>query len=229
MGLTATITTAHTKDAAEILAFLRASGDEKLLPRPDSDYRRAIEAGIFCLARSEDRLIGVAGAFVLSDSPPVLIEMGSCYVAADFRGFGLQKLFVRARIAAATALIHQDARILTAITPQNLGSRASVLKAGFEPLTEDSRVLMELCGYCAARPGETSDRLCCCDFFYIPRGRQLREIEVLLDAPTVTTVRANGERLMVSIDIDALEGAPRARLDALVKAQEPADRIGAQA
>ncbi|PNG25156.1 GNAT family N-acetyltransferase [Methylocella silvestris] len=229
MGLTATIMTAHLNDAAEILAFLRASGDDKLLPRPDSDYRSSIEAGIFCLARSEGRLIGVAGAFVLSGSPPVLIEMGSCYVAAEFRGFGLQKLFVRARIAAATALIHQDARILTAITPQNLGSRASVLKAGFEPLTEDSRLLMELCGYCAARPGETSDRLCCCDFFYIPRGRQLDEIEALLDAPTVASGRDNGEQLIVSIDIDALKGAPRARLDALVTAEEPAGRVDAQA
>lgn len=227
MGLTAIIETARSSDYEEILGFLRAADDEKLLPRPDDDYRRAIGSGLFCIARSEGRLIAVAGAFVLSHVEPILIEMGSCLVAPSFRGFGLQKLLVRARIAAVISLIDPDARILTAITPQNLGSRASILKAGFEPLTEDARLLMELCAYCATRPGEASDRLCCCDFFYIPRSRQRSEISALLQGGPITVFRANGDSLSVEIDIDALRGSRRAALEAFVDARERSDHVDA--
>ena len=96
----AAIETARPADYEQILSFLRAANEEKLLPRPAGDYRRAIDSGLFCVARSAGQLVAVAGAFVLSDVEPILIEMGSCYVAPAFRGFGLQKLLVRARIAA---------------------------------------------------------------------------------------------------------------------------------
>jgi GNAT superfamily N-acetyltransferase len=218
IGGRAAIETAHPADYEPILGFLRAANDEKLLPRSADDYRRAIESGLFCVARSDGRLIAVAGAFVLSDVEPILIEMGSCYVAPAFRGFGLQKLLVRARIAAVVALIDPNARILTAITPQNLGSRASILKAGFEPLSEHERLLVELCAYCVARPGEASDRLCCCDFFHIPRSRQRSEIAALLRPGAVTAARANGELLSVAMEIDALKPPHRAALAAFVHA-----------
>lgn len=217
------IETARVSDCEAILHFLRAADDEKLLPRPAEDYRRSIEAGLFCVARSGGRLIAVAGAFMLSNVDPILVEMGSCYVAPPFRGFGLQKLLVRARIAAVVARVDPNARILTAITPQNLGSRASILKAGFEPLGEHERLLIELCAYCVARPGAASDRLCCCDFFHIPRGRQRSEIAALLRPGPVTLARANGDRLSVTMDIDALR-QPRAALAAFVHASaQPAD------
>lgn len=216
-----TIETAQPSDAGAILAFLRAANDEKLLPRPAADYASAIEAGLFCVARSGRRLVAVAGAFVLSGVAPILIEMGSCYVAPSFRGFGLQKLLVRARIAAVVALVDPQARILTAITPQNLGSLTSILKAGFEPLTEDARLLIELCAYCAVRPGEGSGRLCCCDFFHMPRQRQRSEIAALLRPGPVTAARANGELLSVATDIEALRPPRRAALEMFANA--PAD------
>ena len=227
MNFTAVIETARPSATEAILGFLRGAGNEKLLPRPADDYVRSIERGLFCVARSEGRLIAVAGAFVLSDVEPILIEMGSCYVASAFRGFGLQKLLVRARIAAAIAFVDPDARILTAISPQNLGSRASVLKAGFEPLTEDARLLTELCAYCAARPGATSERLCCCDFFYIPQHRQRDEIAALLRKGEVTVSRANGEHMSVAMKIDALKQPYRAALMSFAGERERSDHVGA--
>lgn len=218
MVLKATIETARPYDFAETLAFLRAAADNTLLPRPDIDYVRSIGLGLFCHARVEGRLVAVAGAFPLSQSGQHLVEMGSCFVVPAYRGFGLQKMFVRARIASVAAFVDPDARILTGVKPDNLRSRSSVLKAGFEPLKEDASLLTELCAYCLARPGETSDRLCCCDFFYIPRHRQLQEITTLLDHATTTVVRPNGEQLAVRVAIDALTGPARARLEALVAA-----------
>ncbi len=227
MTLTAIIGTARPSETEEILGFLRAAEEDKLLPRPAEDYRLSIGKGLFCAARKGGQLIAVAGAFVLSGADPVLVEMGSCYVAPAFRGFGLQKLLVRARIAAVIALCGPDARILTAISPQNLGSRASILKAGFEPLMEDAKLLIDLCAYCAARPGETSDRLCCCDFFYIPPERQRSEIAALLQPGPVTVFRPNGEPLSVVIDIEALEEPKRGRLAAFAHAGQPSDHVGA--
>ncbi|MGA2638821.1 N-acetyltransferase family protein [Methylocella sp.] len=223
MGLKAVIETARSSDAEAIHRLLRDAGEDKLLRRPEGDYRRSIEAGLFCVVRSEGALVGIAGAFPLSEGEPALVEMGSCYVAPPFRGFGLQKLLVRARIAAVVAEVDPNARILTAITPQNLGSRASILKAGFEPLGEHERLLIELCAYCVARPGAASDRLCCCDFFHIPRSRQRSEIAALLRPGPVLLARANGDRLSVTMDIDALK-QPRAALAAFVRASaQPAD------
>lgn len=223
MGLKAVIETARSSDAEAIFRLLRDAGEDKLLRRPEGDYRRSIEAGLFCVVRSEGALVGIAGAFPLSEGEPALVEMGSCYVAPPFRGFGLQKLLVRARIAAVVAGVDPNARILTAITPQNLGSRASILKAGFEPLGEHERLLIELCAYCVARPGAASDRLCCCDFFHIPRSRQRSEIAALLRPGPVLLARANGDRLSVTMDIDALK-QPRAALAAFVHASaQPAD------
>ena len=223
MGFKAVIETARSSDAEAIFGLLRDAGEEKLLRRPEGDYRRSIEAGLFCIVRSEGALVGIAGAFPLSEGEPALVEMGSCYVAPPFRGFGLQKLLVRARIAAVVAGVDPNARILTAITPQNLGSRASILKAGFEPLGEHERLLIELCAYCVARPGAASDRLCCCDFFHIPRSRQRSEIAALLRPGPVSLARANGDRLSVTMDIDALK-QPRAALAAFIHAcAQPAD------
>jgi hypothetical protein len=208
------VETAHASDYEPILAFLRAAAHEKLLPRPAADYRRSIESGLFCVARSGGVLVAVAGAFVLSEAAPILIEMGSCYVAPSFRGFGLQKLLVRARIAASVGLIDPDARILTAITPQNLGSLNSVLKAGFEPLTEHARHMLELCGLCAARPDEASARQCCCDFFHIPSHRKRSEIGALLQPGPAILARGSGERLSVGMNIDVLKPPRRAALEA---------------
>ena len=226
MGLKAVIETARSSDAEAIFRLLRDAGEDKLLRRPEGDYRRSIEAGRFCGVRSEGALVGIAGAFPLSEGEPALVEMGSCYVAPPFRGFGLQKLLVRARIAAVVGEVDSNARILTAITPQNLGSRASILKAGFEPLSEHERLLIELCAYCVARPGAASDRLCCCDFFHIPRSRQRSEIAALLRPGPVLLARANGDRLSVTMDIDPLK-QPRAALAAFVHASAQSADAGA--
>jgi GNAT superfamily N-acetyltransferase len=217
----ATIETARGADSGAILAFLRGAGDEKLLPRPADDFARAIEAGLFFVTWRKGEPIAVAGAFVLSGVEPILIEMGSCYVAPSFRGFGLQKLLVRARIAAVVALVDPEARILAAVAPQNRGSLASVLKAGFEPLTEDSRLLLELCAYCATRPCEASGRLCCCDFFHIPRHRARSEIAAILRPGPTIVARANGAQMAVAMAIDALQQPHRAALEAFASALEP--------
>lgn len=177
--------------------------------------------------RSEGAIVAIAGAFPLSEGEPALVEMGSCYVAPAFRGFGLQKLLVRARIAAVIARVDSGARILTATTPQNLGSRASILKAGFEPLDEHERLLIELCAYCVARPGAASDRLCCCDFFHIPRARQRSEIAALLRPGPLLRARANGEGLSVAMEIDALKPPYRAALEAFARADAPPVDVGA--
>ncbi|MEJ0095218.1 MAG: hypothetical protein WDN46_17985 [Methylocella sp.] len=217
MSVRAIIQNAGPADSAEVLDFLRLAADKRLLPRPVGDYRRAIEAGLFYAARIDRRQIAVAAVFMLSDRTPPLLEMGSCLVAPEVRGFGLQKLLVRARIAAVIALVDPEAQILTAITPQNHGSRASILKAGFEPLLEDARLLIELCAYCPSRPGALSDRECCCDFFYIPRRRQRSEIAALLQPGPVKVVRANGEIMSVEMDIEVLKDpARRAALQAFV-------------
>ena len=219
------IVSAAACDLDAIIAFLRCASHEKLLPRPAEDYRRAIDAGLFCVARSGTDLVAVAGAFVLSDDP-ALIEMGSCCVAPQFRGFGLQKLLVRARIAASIARVGPEARILTAVTPHNAGSLASVLNAGFEPLTEQARHLLELCGHCATPPAGASGRLCCCDFFHIPASRRRSEIAALLRPGPITASRTDGARIAVGMALDVLEAPHRAALERFALAPEPLAAVG---
>ena len=93
MSLRAIIESAVPAESAEVLEFLRIAGDEKLLPRPAGDYRRAIERGLFYAARADRRLIAVAAVFMMSERTPAILEMGSCYVAPEFRGFGCKSFW----------------------------------------------------------------------------------------------------------------------------------------
>lgn len=210
MRLDAVIQNAGAGECEAILHFLRAACDKNVLKRPAEDYRRAIERGLFYKTEINRRLVAVASVFMLSERAPALLEMGSCYVLPDVRGFGLQKLLVRARIAAVVALLDPGARILTAISPHNLGSRRSILNAGFEPLLEDARLLIELCAYCTSRPAPGSGRECCCDFFYIPRERQRSEIRALLKPGAVTISRKDHATMSVAMHIEILKD-PRHR------------------
>lgn len=210
MRLNAVIQNAVAGDCEVILHFLRTANDKNVLKRPAEDYRRAIESGLFYKAEINRRLVAVAAVFMLSERTPPLLEMGSCYILPEARGFGLQKLLVRARIASVVALVDPDARILTAITPHNLGSRRSILKAGFEPLMEDARLLIELCAYCTSRPAASSGRECCCDFFHIPRERQRSEIRALLKPGPVALSRTDHETMSVAMHIEVLKD-PRRR------------------
>jgi hypothetical protein len=227
MRSNAVIQNAVADDYELILHFLRIANDKNVLGRPTEDYRQAVESGLFYKAEMNRQLIGVAAVFMLSERPPALLEMGSCYIVPELRGFGLQKLLVRARIASVVARVDPDAKILTAISPNNLGSRRSILKAGFEPLTEDARLLIELCAYCTSRPAASSGRECCCDFFYIPRQRQRSEIRALLKPGLVTVSRGSHETMTVATHIDVLKDPHlRAALEAFTIDYESAINTG---
>lgn len=200
----ATLRDATPKDLANILRFFEDANDPNVLPRPKEDYQRSVESGGFYLIEVDGQLVAAAGVFYLNEYDIGPLEMGACYVVPAFRGFKLQKLLVLPRVAYATILDDEDAPIYTAIKPDNLPSRKSVMGVGFEPLQEHVPLLFEPCAACKSQPDSSSDRKCCCDFFHIPMYRKCSEIRKLLAFQTVTLPRKDGAHMMVTLDVQLL-------------------------
>jgi hypothetical protein len=139
---------ANERDLDNILRFFTEVGDPNVLPRPAEDYRRAVTSGLFYLVEVEGHIAAAAGIFFLREELHSPLEMGSCYVAPVIRGFGIQKLLIRVRVAASVAFLDPDADICTAVKPKNKQSINSILSAGFVPLTQRIPLLLEPCGSC---------------------------------------------------------------------------------
>lgn len=196
----------HAKpgDLPDILSFLQNANDPNVLSRPEEDYSRAVENGLFYLIEVNRQLVAAAGVFFLNEQDQGPMEMGSCYVAPAARGFGLQKLLVLPRIAAATIFFDETAPIYTAIKPDNPASLKSVTDMGFDRFREHEPLLIEPCAACNYRPGHASGRICCCDFFYMPLQKRCSAIRRLLSSSTVVLENKTSDRMIVTMDIQLL-------------------------
>jgi hypothetical protein len=190
---------------AMILDFFERAGDPNVLPRPEEDYRRSVQAGLFYMVEMNGKLVAAAGIFYLDNQNQGPLEMGSCYVAPEARGFGLQKVLIACRIAAATILLDVEAPIYTAIKPGNGPSLKSVKDGGFQPLTEPEPLLIEPCSSCNTQPGSGSGRICCCDFFYLPLRNRCTAIRDLLASKTQMLFRkTDSKQLKLKLAIQLL-------------------------
>jgi hypothetical protein len=204
--LSARLRDATPDDLSAIREFFTRAGDPNVLPRPEEDYRRSVDAGLFYVIEIGGVLVAAAGVFYLDEHNAGPLEMGSCYVAPVARGYGLQKILAACRIAAATIFLDVEAPLYTAIKPGNAASLKSVKDVGFEPFLHAEPLLIEPCVTCDFRPAPNSGRICCCDFFHIPLTHRCNGIRSLLASKTrVLSGRESGRRMMLELAIQLLE------------------------
>ena len=82
---------AKTGETDRLLAFYEKNPDRFLLPRPFSEFKTAIDRGQFFVVTDGEDIIAASGVFDYSEDEP-FVELAETFVAAEFRGFGLQSV-----------------------------------------------------------------------------------------------------------------------------------------
>lgn len=154
--------------------------DPYVLGRPESELKTAAETGLFFvvtdLANSE--ILGTSAVFSVRDGE--YVEVGTTYVDERLRGFRLQELFFRIRIASVVWSQGTDVKITTAIDPTNEKSLRSTRTCGFCDMKDLIHEQLSPCVDCSKRPTSGSGRQCCCNFYVLPDDAARRAVKSLL-------------------------------------------------
>jgi hypothetical protein len=202
---------ARPEESASVFAFYKAKHDPSVLPRPEKDLRDAAAKGLFFIAHALRRPVAVAGVFDLGDIP--FVELGGTFVDEPLRGFGLQRLLFRLRIAAVVVNQGPAVQMISAIDRLNTVSTNNALKSGFSAWTDPVPSVFEPCTSCNKRAAAVSaNRRCCCDFYVLPFPNARTAVQGLLaDTKSSNSIEYRnkaGDVLAVRIESNLL-GSPR--------------------
>ena len=200
---TCEIRAAKGSEAEKIHDYYQAKNDVNVLPRPLKDLRESAEKGLFFVAETNAALIAVSGVFDLGPIP--YVELGGTFVDGIVRGFGIQELLFRLRIASVILNEGPEMGILTAVDPSNQASTHNAVKCGFNEWPNPVSELFEPCESCPKRQEtQAKGRRCCCEFYILPEANARREVQNLLDAAASSctirrTHKETGENLVIEI------------------------------
>jgi hypothetical protein len=172
---------ASPNESARLHKALEKWADPYVLGRPESDLRAAAETGLFFLVTDpgDSEILGTSAVFSLRDGE--YVEVGTTYVDERLRGFRLQELFFRIRIASIVWSQGTGIQITTAIDPNNERSLRSTRTCGFRDMTELIDEQLAPCIGCTKRPPLGSGRACCCNFYVLPDDAARGAVRALLD------------------------------------------------
>ena len=165
---------AKHEEAERLLAFYQANRDPFLLPRPFQEFTKSIERGLFfVVVDDEEEIVAASGVFDYGNDRP-FVELAETFVAPRVRGFGIQRIFFKLRIASVVLFQGPSVGITTAVDGRNQRSLATALGQGFEGWATP---IEEAYASCPACPHMSTERRCCCDFYVGPSGQSQRRRE----------------------------------------------------
>lgn len=148
----------------------------------------AIRRGQHFIVRRSGAIEAASGVFDYEQNLPY-VELSETRVLAPLRGFGLQRTFLRLRIASVVVYQGPSVLITTAVDPGNPHSIRNVTTHGFEPWLSPIDAAFASCPQCPHKPAAV--RRCCCDFYLLPIDRARAAVRELL-----AQTRAGEIRLM---------------------------------
>jgi len=126
---------AAKRDLARIVKFYTGNPDPNVLPRSVKDYALAISMGTVFYLSDDTGVVAATAAFPLVGKTDNLLyfEYGGTFIAPLYRGFGLQYIFVAARICNSVLFSMNCVpdRIYSFIKPTNIKSISTLTKMGF--------------------------------------------------------------------------------------------------
>ncbi len=149
---------------SELAEFYESHRTRFLVPRPAEDFGRAVARGQHFYLECNGTPIAATGVFDYGEGLPY-VELSETFVVEDYRGFGIQGLFLRLRVASTVMYQGPEAVITAAVDPANERSLANAAHAGFERWAEPRSEVYASCSRC---PYATRERACCCDFYRLP-------------------------------------------------------------
>lgn len=194
---------ARQDEGRRVVDFYDKHREPFLLPRPDTDFQRAVARGQHFLLERDDDIAAASGVFDYSEQSR-FVELSETLVLEDLRGYGLQGVFFRLRIASVVAMQGTSVGITTAIDPGNGASAHNMLKQGFEPWTEVVSEAYASCPTCMHRSRvESEHRRCCCDFFLLPVEAARERVRILLDESAGSEILLRGKSGGLRLDVSA--------------------------
>jgi len=173
-----TLRAAKLEDSGKLLAFYKGHPDQFLLPRPWGEFETAIERGqFFLIVNDEEEIVAASGVFDYEENQP-FVELAETFVSNSVRGYGLQSIFFKVRIASVIVYQGPSVRITTAVDNRNTFSLRTTIREGFEPWTRPIRAAYSNCDLC---PSKNAQRACCCDFYLLPVSKARNAVSGLLD------------------------------------------------
>lgn len=182
-----TLRVARREEADRLLAFYKKNPDRFLLPRPFGDFQTAIDRGQFFVIADGDEIVAASGVFDYEANQP-FVELAETFVSQSIRGFGLQGVFFKVRIASVIVYQSPSVGITTAVDSQNKASRNTTVGQGFEIWTTPVTAAHSSCLTC---PNKSTERVCCCDFYLLP-------VDKARDAVSNLLVETASEFIMLS-------------------------------
>lgn len=177
-----------------------------LLPRPATDFRRAVARGQHFVVEQHGQIVAASGVFDYTDDRP-FVELSETLVLPPLRRRGLQGLFFRLRIASVVVTQGPSIGITTAIDPRNEVSLTSAHSQGFQLWPSVIPEAYASCSTCRNQEAASKmGRPCCCDFYCLPieqaraRVRALLAETTLLDEFTEGPVDLHGKAGSLSVD-----------------------------
>lgn len=169
---------AKHEDSERLLAFYKGHPDQFLLPRPWGEFETAIERGqFFLIVNDEEEIVAASGVFDYEENQP-FVELAETYVSKSVRGYGLQSIFFKVRIASVIVYQGPSVRITTAVDNGNTFSLQTTIREGFESWTRPIPSAYANCQIC---PSKQAQRACCCDFYLLPVSKARNAVSSLLD------------------------------------------------
>ncbi|HBK56655.1 MAG TPA: hypothetical protein DDZ76_10315 [Xanthomonadales bacterium] len=191
---------ARAAEGQRVVDFYKRHRDPFLLPRPDTDFERAVARGQHFLVEQDRRIVAASGVFDYSEDSR-FVELSETLVLTDLRGFGLQVIFFRLRIASVVAMQGPGIGITTAIDSGNTVSADNMRSQGFVPWAPVAPEAYASCPTCQNRPVGLKQRLCCCDFFLLPVEAARRCVRTLLDETADGEILRRGRNGTVRLDV----------------------------
>ena len=173
-----TLKAAKHEDSERLLAFYEGHPDQFLLPRPWGEFETAIERGqFFMIVNDEEEILAASGIFDYEENQP-FVELAETYVSMNVRGYGLQSIFFKVRIASVIVYQGPSVWITTAVDNGNDISLQTTIREGFEPWISPIPAAYANCQVC---PSKNTQRACCCDFYLLPVSKARSAVRSLLD------------------------------------------------
>lgn len=175
--------------------------DPYVLGRPESELKAAAEAGLFFIITdlADSKVLGTSAVFNLRNDE--YVEIGTTYVGEELRGFRLQALFMRIRIASVVWSQGPTVQITTAIDPTNDRSLKSTRRCGFCEMGTLLDEQLAPCVGCNKRPPPGSANPCCCGFFVLPIDAARSQVQKLLDQVVSGVVSLRNEETGEEIEL----------------------------
>ena len=206
---------ARHEEADQLLAFYKGNPDRFLLPRPFGEFETAIDRGQFFVVADGEEIVAASGVFDYTEDQP-FVELAETFVSKSFRGFGLQSVFFKVRIASVIVYQGTSVGITTAVDGQNKHSLETTDRQGFEAWTTPIAAAYSSCPSC---PNQNPERTCCCDFYLLPVDKAKNAVSNLLDesaSGSITLKNKSGATIEVRCECAVLTGELRKALRGFV-------------